>query len=149
MATKSRKLASRVILSPDEGEPITYERGETPSAEHAKMITNPAAWDDGDDDDDEDGNADLRAADVPRREMLKIAADLGLEPGKDFNKSASKDVIAQAIRFKQGMVNTADPGDTPSAADQPLPSEMGEGDTPPAPGDDNDSGEGSSNGAEA
>lgn len=72
-----RKLRSTVILSGDSGDPPTVlEAGSTPTAEQAKLIDNPKAWDDYVEDAEptvtiDDGTDDAVAKPQPKKAAAK------------------------------------------------------------------------------
>lgn len=97
---KTKRLSGFVYVTDDEGNTHTYGPDDKVPAEVAKNITNPSAWEEVDVDED-DPNADVVRGDQHTRlQLLNAAERAGLEPGKDFPVSASKDVIAAMIRRK-------------------------------------------------
>lgn len=104
-------LVGTIHLAPDDDNPegAVYHDGDTPSAEHAKLITNPSAWrvETGDEESDLVANSDEQM-----REFLRQAKALGIEPGKGLPRNPSKELVARAIRVAQDPnVETFDVGE--------------------------------------
>jgi hypothetical protein len=104
MAGSKKVLVGTVHLAPDENSPegVVYYDGDTPSDEHAKLITNPNAWrvETGDEEDDLYVNADEQM-----REFLRQAKALGIEPGKGLPRNPSKELVARAISLHNAGAN--------------------------------------------
>lgn len=110
----SKVLISTVTVHDSEsGESETFAPGTAYSAELGKKIPNEAAWGEA-----EEGDVSDFELDGTRNAMLEAARRVGLEPGKDFPKTAGKEVIAAEIKRKLFGDDNPDAeltGDSPSA----------------------------------
>lgn len=111
MGTAKKVLVGTIHLPPDEDSPTghIYNDGDVPSAEHAKLITNPNAW--REETGDEDTDLYLNS-DEEMRHLLTVAKELGVEPGAGLPRNPSKELVARAIRFAEGRATEAEPPGT-------------------------------------
>lgn len=145
----NRRLTGTVYLpATEDREAAVYGPDDDVPAEDAERITNPFAWEEGEEDDDEDGNAVLRTSSVTRRELVAQAKTLGITFGSGgLPKNASDAVIAAAIRQGRGQQT----GSQPVGTVNPQNLDLGDGenevkafdskpDEKPAEGTTNDAG---------
>lgn len=100
MATETKVLVGTIHLPADEDSPDghIYHDGDTPSPEHAKLITNPNAWRvvTGDDESDLMANADENM-----KFLLREAKKHGIEPGHGLPRTPSRELLARAVAIAQ------------------------------------------------